>query len=72
MKRPTGPNADEWALFLEEYEGGRSFIAVQIAEAIEAAERSAIERAAKVADGFTCGACGMDGKAAQAIRSLIT
>ena len=31
-----------------------------------------LEEAAKVADRFTCGACGMDGKAATAIRSLKT
>ena len=29
-----------------------------------------IEDAAKVADGFTCGVCGMDGKASAAIRTL--
>jgi len=29
-----------------------------------------IEEAAKVADGFTCGGCGMDGKCAAAIRAL--
>lgn len=38
--RPEGSNADEWNVFLEEYTGhGNSFIAVQIAEAIEDAER---------------------------------
>ena len=30
-----------------------------------------VERCAKVADSFTCGGCGMDGKAAAAIRALI-
>lgn len=34
-------------------------------------EADALEKAAKVADGFTCGACGMDGKCAEAIRRLI-
>lgn len=40
MKRPSGSNADEWHLFLCEYLDdpcdGLAFIAVQIAEAIEA------------------------------------
>ena len=46
MKRPIGNNADEWAEFLDEYlesrkdsPNGRSFVAVQIAEAIDAAEK---------------------------------
>ena len=43
-------------------------------DAIEAAllaEREAgIEEAAKVADTFTCGLCGADGKAGSAIRAL--
>lgn len=42
--RPAGSNADEWAVFLEEY-GATPFSAVQIAEAIESAERRAIEAA---------------------------
>ena len=36
MKRPDGSNADEWCLFLEVYRGADQYIAVQIAEAIEA------------------------------------
>jgi hypothetical protein len=32
---------------------------------------AALEEAAKVADTFTCGLCGMDGKAGAAIRALI-
>ncbi|HUU99275.1 MAG TPA: hypothetical protein VM487_26375 [Phycisphaerae bacterium] len=47
-------------------DGLRTAIAAAIREAVEG-ER---ERCAKVADGFTCGACGMDGKAAAAIRAL--
>lgn len=43
--RPAGSNADEWAVLLEEYDGSRGFVAVQIAEAIEEAERNACERA---------------------------
>jgi hypothetical protein len=35
-KRPRGANANEWFLFLSEYPNNRSFMAVQIAEAIEA------------------------------------
>lgn len=31
---------------------------------------AAVEAAARVADGFRCGGCGMDGKAATAIRAL--
>lgn len=34
-----------------------------------AARDAVLEEAAQVADGFTCGACGMDGKAAAAIRA---
>lgn len=30
----------------------------------------AYERAAQIADGFTCGGCGMDGKCSKAIRAL--
>jgi hypothetical protein len=44
--RPTGSNADEWHLFLSEYldnratsPSGLTFMAVQIAEAIDDAER---------------------------------
>jgi hypothetical protein len=37
----------------------------QLAEA----ERRGMERAAEIADGFPCGGCGMDGKAAAAIRA---
>lgn len=38
MKRPTGSNADEWNLFLENHQGSNGFIAVQIAEALDAVE----------------------------------
>lgn len=37
--RPTGSNADEWNCFLSEHLNSTSFLAVQIAEAIEDAER---------------------------------
>src|SRR5690606_27629603 len=43
--RPAGNNADEWAVFLSEYEGAISYVAVQIAEAIDDAERRACEQA---------------------------
>jgi hypothetical protein len=42
LPRPEGSNADEWAAFLADYDcppDNRAFIAVSIAEAIEAAER---------------------------------
>jgi hypothetical protein len=39
LKCPTGSNADEWHLFLSEYKDALPFVAVQIAEAIEALER---------------------------------
>ena len=49
---------------------------IELRDAIESAlityGNARIEDAAKVADGFTCGVCGADGKAAAAIRSLAT
>ena len=50
--RPLGSNADEWALFLSEHEGATEYLAVQIAEAIEARADTAealLERAEKMA-----------------------
>jgi hypothetical protein len=41
----------------------------EVAAREAAAERRGMERAAEIADGFTCGGCGMDGKAAAAIRA---
>jgi hypothetical protein len=41
------------------------------AKKTSAARHAALEDAAKTADSFTCGTCGMDGKAGNAIRSLI-
>ena len=38
MSRPVGSNADEWHLFLSEHTDALPFVAVQIAEAIEALE----------------------------------
>lgn len=51
-KRPTGSNADEWALFLSEHHGATEFLAVQIAEAIEQAwcKWEPIETAPKMKD----------------------
>jgi hypothetical protein len=40
-----------------------------VLRAISIAIQDERERCAKIADGFTCGACGMDGKAGAAIRS---
>lgn len=36
----------------------------------ERARRDALEAAAQIADSFTCGLCGIDGKAGAAIRAL--
>lgn len=36
LKRPKGSNADEWAMFLEEHKDATPFLAVQIAEALDA------------------------------------
>lgn len=44
VSRPAGNNADEWAVFLEEY-GATSYAAVQIAEAIDDAEKTGAARA---------------------------
>lgn len=38
--RPRGSNADEWQLFLAEHHDALPFLAVQIAEAIDAAARA--------------------------------
>lgn len=40
-RRPEDSNADHWALFLKEHKDATSYLAVQIAEAIDAAERRA-------------------------------
>jgi len=40
-----------------------------IASAIRSAIAAETERCAGIADSFTCGICGMDGKAAAAIRA---
>lgn len=45
IDRPKGSNADEWAVFLEAHGAPSVYVAVQIAEAIEDAERHACERA---------------------------
>jgi hypothetical protein len=38
-QRPLGSNADEWNLFLSEHPDATGYLAVQIAEAIEEAEK---------------------------------
>lgn len=59
MNRPLGSNADEWNLFLLEHLGpmnnGSSYVAVQIAEAIDEASAShdRLLAAAKVALGLS-------------------
>lgn len=45
METPKTSNADDWAVFLEEHAGSVSYMAVQIATAIEDAELWAVERA---------------------------
>lgn len=42
----------------------------ELAAALLAAQEAALERAAKLADTFTCGGCGMDGKSGAAIRAM--
>ncbi len=39
-QRPLGSNADEWLLFLTENKDALSYLAVQIAEAIDEAQRT--------------------------------
>lgn len=65
--RPAGSNADEWHLFLTEYccnrpnqVNGMTYIAVQIAEAIETAERRAREPCGEchIQPGERCDICG--------------
>jgi hypothetical protein len=43
----------------------------QLQDRVAETRAAALEDAAKVADTFTCGLCGMDGKAGAAIRALI-
>lgn len=38
-QRPLGSNADEWNLFVDENKDNTAYLAVQIAEAIEEAEK---------------------------------
>jgi hypothetical protein len=65
--RPSGSNADEWHLFLSEYccdrpnqYSGMTYMAVQIAEAIEAAERRGREPCGEchLQPGERCDICG--------------
>lgn len=44
---------------------------IDVALALDAARREALEEAERLSDTFTCGICGMDGKAGIAIRALI-
>lgn len=47
FRRPKDSNADAWAVFLEEHDGARSYIAVQIAEAIDEQVAHARQKAAE-------------------------
>jgi hypothetical protein len=49
---------------------GPGVIERMVTDAWDDARSQAIEECAKIADGFTCGMCGMDGKAGSAIRAL--
>lgn len=46
-QRPLGSNADEWHLFVEENKDSSTYLAVQIAEAIDDAERRGARDALK-------------------------
>lgn len=45
--RPLGSNADEWHLFVDENKDSPAYLAVQIAEAIDEAERRGASAATK-------------------------
>ena len=46
-QRPLGSNADEWHLFVDENKGSAAYLSVQIAEAIDEAERRGARSALK-------------------------
>lgn len=56
-----------WAKLLEQVNDA---LLAERRAAREEGAREMREAAAKTADGYACGACGMDGKAAAAIRAL--
>ena len=47
---PLSSNADEWLMFLEENKEHLPFVAVKIAEAIEAQERRSLEHAMRAVE----------------------
>lgn len=49
---------------------GAPLTAERVALMLDAVRERAFEDAAQIADSFTCGACGMDGKSSIAIRAL--
>lgn len=51
------------------YDDEREPLLANITAALQAAVAAEREACAAVADGFTCGGCGMDGKAGAAIRA---
>ena len=63
MDRPSGSNADEWALFISDYGGASEFLAVQVSLAIEA-EREACAEIAEAIDSNR----GNEAEIARAIR----
>lgn len=58
--RPLGSNADEWNLFVLENKDATEFLAVQIAEAIDEAERRGQPPCGEchLRPGETCDICG--------------
>ncbi len=58
----------EWSVYGKQLHDA----SVKAEAALAQARKDAIEECANIADGFRCGGCGMDGKAAAAIRELIT
>lgn len=57
-QRPLGSNADEWHLFLDENKDALPYLAVQIAEAIEQAERRGKTPVGEGRELCECAACG--------------
>lgn len=56
-QRPLGSNADEWNLFVAENMDNPAYLAVQIAEAIEEAERRGFAGADRCVDCGSTGQC---------------
>jgi hypothetical protein len=77
QKRPAGSNAEEWQLFLSEYLESRpatpaalTYVAVQIAEAIEAAANKPPCGECHLKPGETCDICRKQGQALLTIADI--